>query len=137
MCSLQTMVATQMFQQLKLFIDMLALSLHRQKGMALLERVQASSLSDEDRDRVSHILRVMLRLPDDQVPESSPPQAPLPGSPDCTAPSETSASIGELRLQPSSVSSMVSSLGLTSSSANVRAMRSLANRIVPVSKDAW
>ncbi len=65
-----------MFQRLKLLLDLLGLYLNRQKGMALLERVQASSLSDEDRDRVSHILRVMLRLPDDQVQEPSPPQAP-------------------------------------------------------------
>lgn len=81
MCLLWTAVATTMFQRLKLLIDLLALYLNRQKGMALLERVQASSLSDEDRDRVSHILRVMLRLPDDQVQASSPPQAPLPDRP--------------------------------------------------------
>ena len=43
MGSLQTTVATPMFQQLKLFRDLLALYLNRQKGMALLERVQASS----------------------------------------------------------------------------------------------
>jgi len=81
MCSLQITVVTTMFQRLKLFIDLLALYLNRQKGMALLERVQASSLSDDDRDRVSHILRVMLRLPDDQAPESPPPQPPLPARP--------------------------------------------------------
>ncbi|MDH3604013.1 MAG: hypothetical protein OEU26_30775, partial [Candidatus Tectomicrobia bacterium] len=67
MCSLQITVVTTMFQRPKLLIDLLALYLNRQKGMALLKRVQASSLSDDDRDRVSHILRVMLRLPDDQV----------------------------------------------------------------------
>jgi hypothetical protein len=81
MCSFQTTVATAMFQRLKLFINLLALYLNRQKGMALLERVQASSLSDDDRDRVSHILRVMVRLRDDPVQESFPPQAPVPDRP--------------------------------------------------------
>lgn len=81
MGSLQTTVGTTMFQRLNLFIDLLALYLNRQQGMALLEHIQASSLSDEDRDLVSPILRVMLRLPDDDEPELSPPQAPLPNRP--------------------------------------------------------
>ncbi len=65
-----------MFQRLNLLIRLLGLSLNRQQGMALLECVQASSLRDDDRDRVTHILRAMLRLPEDPVHEPSAPEAP-------------------------------------------------------------
>jgi len=73
-------VVTTMFQRLKLLKDVLGLYLNRQKGMALLERVDASDLSDDDRTRVSRILRTMLRLPDEpghkpSVPEASAPSA--------------------------------------------------------------
>jgi hypothetical protein len=65
MYSLWTTVATTMFQRLKLFKDLLGLSLNRRQAKELLEQVQASNLSDDDRDRVSQILRLMLRLPDE------------------------------------------------------------------------
>ncbi|MEE8292145.1 MAG: hypothetical protein V3R80_11730 [Candidatus Tectomicrobia bacterium] len=65
-----------MFQRLKLLKDVLWLYLRPQQGMALLERVQASNLRDDDRDRVTHIIRAMLRLPDAPVQEPSSPEAP-------------------------------------------------------------
>ena len=65
MYSLWTTVATTMFQRLKLFKDLLGLSLNRRQAKELLEQVQASNVSDDDRDRVSQILRLMLRLPDE------------------------------------------------------------------------
>jgi len=52
-----------MFQRLKVLKDVLGLYLNRHTGLALLERVQASDLSDADRDRVSRIMRTMLKLP--------------------------------------------------------------------------
>ena len=78
MCLLWTAVATPMLQRLKLLKDLLGLYLSRRQAMALLERVQASNLSDADRNRVSHILRAMLRLPDESVQEPSSRAAPLP-----------------------------------------------------------
>jgi hypothetical protein len=78
MCLLWTAVATPMLQRLKLLKDLLGLYLSRRQAMALLERVQASNLSDDDRNRVSHILRAMLRLPDASVQEPSSLEAPLP-----------------------------------------------------------
>jgi hypothetical protein len=75
MCLLWTAVATMMIQRLKLLKDVFDLSLNRQKRLALLERVQASDLSDEDRARVSRIMRTMLRLPDDPGQEPSLPEA--------------------------------------------------------------
>ena len=78
MCLLWTTVATPMLQRLKLLKDLLGLSLSRRQAMALLERVQASNLSDADRNRVSHILRAMLRLPDESMQEPSSRAAPLP-----------------------------------------------------------
>jgi hypothetical protein len=77
---LWTAVATTMFQRLKLLKDVLGLYLNRQKGMALLERVQASDLSDADRARVSRIMRTMLKLPDDPGQESSSPEASDPSA---------------------------------------------------------
>ncbi len=76
MYSLWTAVVTPMFQRLKLLKDVLWLYLDRRRAKALLESVQASNLSDADRDRISHILRVMLRLPDDPVQEPSGPETP-------------------------------------------------------------
>ena len=76
--SLWTTVATTMFQRLKLLKDLLGLYLNRQQAKALLEQVQASNLSADDRDRVSQILRFMLRLPDESLPEPSAPASPLP-----------------------------------------------------------
>lgn len=73
-------VATTMFQRLKLLKDVLGLYLNRQKGMALLEHVQASDLSDEDRARVSRIMRTMLKLPDDPGQERSSPEASDPSA---------------------------------------------------------
>jgi len=78
MCSLWTAVATTMLQRLKLLKDFLALYLRPHQGIALLERVQASHLGEADRARVSHILRVMLRLPAASLQEPSAPQAPFP-----------------------------------------------------------
>lgn len=78
MYSLWTAVATTMFQRLKLLKDLLGLYLSRRQAMALLERVQASNLRDDDRNRVSQILRAMLRLPDDSLHEPSSLEAPLP-----------------------------------------------------------
>jgi len=42
----------------------------------LLERVQASTVSHEDRDLVSHIIRAMLRLPAEAMQEPSSPEGP-------------------------------------------------------------
>jgi hypothetical protein len=70
-----------MFQRLKLLKDVLGLSLNRQKGMALLERVHASDLSDEDRACISRILRTMLKLPDELGQEASSPEASDPSAP--------------------------------------------------------
>lgn len=67
-----------MFQRLNLLKNLLGLYRSRRQARALLERVQASNLSDDDRNRVSHILRAMLRLPDDSLPEPSSLAAPLP-----------------------------------------------------------
>ena len=78
MCLLWTAVATPMLQRLKLLKDLLDLYLSRRQAIALLERVQASNLSADDRNRVSHILRAMLRLPDESVQEPSSLKAPLP-----------------------------------------------------------
>ena len=64
MCLLWTAVATPMLQRLKLLKDLLGLYLNRRQAMALLERVQASSLSENDRALVTRIMRVMLKLPD-------------------------------------------------------------------------
>jgi len=72
---LWTAAGTTMFQRLKLLKDVVGLYLNRQKGMALLERVQASDLSDGDRARVSCIMRTMLKLPDDPGQEPSLPEA--------------------------------------------------------------
>jgi hypothetical protein len=69
-----------MIQRLKLLKDVLGLYLNRQKGIALLERVQASDLSDDDRARVSHIMRTMLKLPDAPGQESSSPEASAPSA---------------------------------------------------------
>ena len=76
MDSLWTTVATTMFQRLNLLKDLLGLYLNRQQAKALLEQVQASNLSDEARDRISQILRFMLRLPDEWLQESSSPAPP-------------------------------------------------------------
>ncbi len=70
-----------MFQRLKLLTHLLGLYLSPQQGMALLERVQASTLSDQDRDLVTHIIRATLKLPDDPVQELSAPEAPVPARP--------------------------------------------------------
>jgi hypothetical protein len=78
MCLLWTAVATPMLQRFKRLKDLLGLYLSRRQAMALLARVQASTLSDDDRNRVSHILRAMLRLPEESVQEPSALEAPLP-----------------------------------------------------------
>lgn len=70
-----------MLQRLQLLTRLLGVYLRPQQGMALLERVQASTLSNEDRDLVSNIIRAMLRLPDDPMQEPSLPEGPLPARP--------------------------------------------------------
>jgi hypothetical protein len=69
-----------MCQRLKLLKDVLGLYLNQQKGMALLERVQTSDLRDEDRARVSRIIRTMLKLPEDPGQEPSSPEASDPSA---------------------------------------------------------
>ena len=76
MCLLWTAVATTMLQRLKLLKDLLGFYLNRQHGIALLERVQASNLSDADRALVTRIIRAMLKLPDASGQEPSAPEAP-------------------------------------------------------------
>ena len=73
-------VATTMFQRLKVLKDVLSLYLNRQTGLALLERVQGSDLSDADRDRVSRIMRTMLQLPADPGHEPPLPEASTPSA---------------------------------------------------------
>jgi hypothetical protein len=70
-----------MFQRLKLLKDLLGLYLNRQQAKALREQVQASNLSAEARDRISQILRFMLRLPDEWFQESSSPETLFPPRP--------------------------------------------------------
>ena len=64
-----------MLQRLKLLKDVFGLYLNRHKGMALLERVESSDLSAEDRARVSRILRTMLKLPNEPGKQPSVPEA--------------------------------------------------------------
>ena len=70
-----------MLQRLKLLKRLLGLFLSRQQGMALLERVQASSLSDNDRALVTRIIRATLKLPDAPGEEPSALAAPFPARP--------------------------------------------------------
>lgn len=63
MCSRWTAGGATMLQRLKLFTHLLGLYLRPHQGMALLERVQTSNLSDDDRDRITHIMRAALKLP--------------------------------------------------------------------------
>ena len=77
--------ATTMFQRLKRLKSVFGLYLNRQNGLALLERVESSDLSAEDRARVSRILRTMLTLSDapgqgPSSPEVSTPSAPTASS---------------------------------------------------------
>jgi len=69
-----------MFQRLKVLKDVLSLYLHRPAGLALLERVHASDLSDADRDHVSRIMRTMLKLPAGPVHEPPVPEASAPSA---------------------------------------------------------
>ena len=69
-------MATTMLQRLKLLKDFLGVYLNRQQGMAFLERVQASNLSDADRALVTRIIRATLKLPDAPGHEPSAPEAP-------------------------------------------------------------
>ena len=76
MCLLWTAVATTMLQRIKLLKALLGVYLNRQQGIALLERVQASNLSDADRALVTRIMRATLKLPDVPVHEPFSPEAP-------------------------------------------------------------
>ena len=75
MCLLWTAVATMMLQRLKLLKAFLGLYLNRQQGMAFLERVQASTVSDADRALVTRIMRATLTLPAAPGLEPSAPAA--------------------------------------------------------------
>jgi hypothetical protein len=77
MASLWTAVAPTMFQPLKALKNLLGLYLNRRQAKALLEQVQASDLNDAARNRISHILRFMLRLPKDACFGSSSPPIPF------------------------------------------------------------
>jgi hypothetical protein len=80
MGSLWTAGVATMFQGLKLLKDFLSVYLNPHQGMALLERVQASNLSDADRDRVTRIMRATLKLPDDPGDEPSSSDASAPSA---------------------------------------------------------
>ena len=80
MGSLWTAGGTTMFQRLKLFKYLLGVYLNPHQGMALLERVQASSLGEDDRDLITHIMRATLKLPDAHWQEPSSPEAPAPSA---------------------------------------------------------
>ena len=67
-----------MFPRLKFLIYFLGLYLNRRKARELLEQVQSSNLNDDARDRLSDILRFMLRLPEETAPEPSSPSPSLP-----------------------------------------------------------
>ena len=69
-------VATTMLLRLKVLKDVLSLYLNRQTGLALLERVQASNLSEADRALVTRIMRATLKLPEAPGQEPSSPEAP-------------------------------------------------------------
>jgi len=66
-----------MLQRLKLFKHLLGLYLHPHQGMELLERVQASNLSDDNRDRITRIIRATLKLSAARGHEPSAPDASL------------------------------------------------------------
>lgn len=70
-----------MFPRLQLLKRLLSLFLSRHQGMALLKRVQASNLSEAERDRVSRILRTMLWLPDASGDEPAAPEASVFSTP--------------------------------------------------------
>jgi hypothetical protein len=80
MCSLWTAGVTTMLPRLKLFKHLLGLYLNPHQGMALLERVQASNVSDADQDRVTRIIRATLKLPDDPGDEPASPEAHAPSA---------------------------------------------------------
>ena len=80
MGSLWTVGVATMLQWLKLLKDFLGVYLNPHQGMALLEHVQASNLSDADRDRVTRIMRTTLKLPEDSGHEPSSPDAPAPSA---------------------------------------------------------
>jgi hypothetical protein len=69
-------VASARFQRLKLFKDLLALSWSRRQAMAWLEGVEASNRSADARQRVRHILRAMLRLPEASLQAPASLEAP-------------------------------------------------------------
>ena len=81
MCLLWTAVAITMLPWLKLLKAWLGVYLNRQQGLALLERVQASNLSDADRALVTRIMRAALQLPEAPGHEPSLPEAPDPTVP--------------------------------------------------------
>ena len=78
MCLLWTAVAITMLHWLKLLKAFLSVYLNRQQGLALLERVHASNLSDADRALVTRIMRAALQLPEAPGHEPSSPEAPAP-----------------------------------------------------------
>jgi transposase len=73
---LWTAGATTLLHRLKRLKDVVSLSLNRQKGIELLERIASSDLSAADQARVSGILRTMLKLPDGPGHPPSSPEVP-------------------------------------------------------------
>jgi hypothetical protein len=67
-----------MLHWLKLLKAFLSVYLNRQQGLALLERVHASNLSDADRALVIRLIRATLKLPAASGQEPSAPEAPAP-----------------------------------------------------------
>lgn len=80
MGSLCTAGVATMWQRLKLFKYLLGVYLNPAQGLALLERVKASNLNDDDRNRVTRIIRATLKLPDDPGHEPCSPDAPAPSA---------------------------------------------------------
>jgi hypothetical protein len=67
-----------MLHRLKLLKAFLGIYLNRQQGIAFLERVQASNLSDADRALVIRIIRATLKPPEAPGQGPSSPEAPAP-----------------------------------------------------------
>ena len=85
-----------MVQWLKLLTTFFGLYLSRRQATALLACIQASNLRDDDRHRVIHILRTMLRLPDASLREPASPNVSVPPRP--TAPCQAVAAGRERRM---------------------------------------
>ena len=65
-----------MFERLKMLTRVASLYVNRQKGLDLLKQIKASDLSDEDRDRVIHIMRSMRIIRESDLQASDLSEAP-------------------------------------------------------------